>query len=236
MIITLDQLRACTGASADRAAKWLPHLQDAMSRFGIHTPLRIAAFLANIGHESGGLRVLEEDLHYSAVGLANTWPARFAKKDPTGRPVRGADGRYEPGPQAQQLHRQPERIANVVYANRMGNGDEASGDGWKHRGMGPIQLTGKNNHRACGTDLAIDLVARPELLLTPEIGALAAGWFWRLNDINEHADRGDFDGVCDEINIGKKTVRVGDSHGFDERLALYHGGLRLLGWVSRPAA
>jgi putative chitinase len=125
---------------------WLEPLTAAFNRFDINTPERQAAFIGQCAHESGGFKTLQENLNYSAKGLHATWPSRFASE---------AD--------AQPFHRNPEKIANKVYSGRMGNTDE--GDGWKYRGRGLIQLTGKDNYRLASDALDVDFVANPELVL-----------------------------------------------------------------------
>ena len=164
-------------------------LNRAMTRFDINSKVRMAAFLAQIGHESGGLTVFEENLNYTAQGLAKTWPKRFAEGG-------------KPNELAQALARKPAAIASVVYANRMGNGDEASGDGWEYRGRGPIQVTGKDGYAAAGSALGISLLTTPELLLDPEYGCLAAARYWHATGCNELADTGQFTAITKKINGG----------------------------------
>ena len=166
------------------------HLNRAMARYKINSPVRAAAFLAQIGHESAGLTVAVENLNYSAQGLANTWPKRYRSED-------GA-----PNELAHKLARKPEQIANHTYANRMGNGTPESGDGWKYRGRGFIQTTGKNNYHELGRGLGINVVAVPDLLLQPEYAALSAAYFWHANGLNELADAGRFDLITRKINGG----------------------------------
>lgn len=190
------------------ANRFLVPLQDAMAAFEINTPVRIAAFLAQVGHESGHLRRLVENLNYSAEGLAATWPSRF----------RGPDGK--PNARARQLHRQPEAIANAVYSNRMGNGDEASGDGWRYRGRGLIQLTGRSNYRACAAGIGLPVEDFPEFLENPEGAALSAAWFWSEHGLNRLADLGQFERITRKIN--------GGTHGLSDRLALYNAARAVL--------
>jgi putative chitinase len=142
-------------------------------------------------------------LNYSAEALQRTWPSRFDAAT------------------AAAYQRKPEMIANKVYANRMGNRDEASGDGWKHRGAGLIQLTGKDNQFACAMALGIDPTLIADWLKTEEGAARSAGWFWREHNLNKWADAGDIDGVSDVVNIGRKTEKVGDSIGYTDRKALF---------------
>lgn len=173
----------------------------AVIRFSLTTPTRQSAFLAQAGHESAGFTRLTENLNYSATGLAATWPGRF----------RGADG--QPNALARALNRRPEAIANVVYANRMGNGPEASGDGWRYRGRGLLQITGRAQYERCGAALGLPLVEQPDLLAQPEPAVLSAAWFWQVNGLNELADAGDFEAITRRIN--------GGLNGLAERRALW---------------
>ncbi|HTH15739.1 MAG TPA: glycoside hydrolase family 19 protein [Magnetospirillum sp.] len=202
---------AVPDAPGENVDHFLTALAAACDEFEINTPHRLAAFLANIGVESGNLTRTTENLNYSAKGLLRVFPSHF-----------DAD-------EAQDYDRQPERIANRVYADRMGNGDEDSGDGWSFRGRGLIQLTGKDNYAECGEALGIDLLGQPDYLEGPEGAARSAAWFWSKHGINRYADAGDFDGVCDLINKGHKTKPQGDAIGYDERLTAYRAACRALG-------
>ena len=184
------------------------YLNRAMARYKIDSPARAAAFLAQIGHESTGLTVAVENLNYSAQGLANTWPNRYRAED-------GA-----PNELAHKLARKPEQIANHTYANRMGNGTPESGDGWKYRGRGFIQTTGKNNYHELGQGLGINVVAVPDLLLQPEYAALSAAYFWHANGLNELADTGRFDLITRKIN--------GGTHGAADRNRRWEEAKRVL--------
>ena len=188
-------------------SKWLDAVVEACTRFQINTPKRVAAFLAQTAHESGGYTMLEENLNYSAETMAVVWPNRFAEVGPDKKPIK-ENGKNKPNKFALALHRKPEMIANVVYSNRMGNGTIESGEGWKYRGRGLKQLTGKDNYTRCGKSLGIDLVERPELLLTPQYAALSAGWFWDSNRLGDFADRDDFVGMTKKINGG--TIGLAD--------------------------
>lgn len=168
----------------DQAQEVADSLNPAMDWASINTPERQAAFIAQLAHESQGLKVLKENLNYSAQALRRTWPRHFSLA------------------QAQDYARQPERIANRAYANRNGNGDEDSGDGWNYRGRGPIQLTGKDNYAAAGQALGLDLVSNPDQVATWQIGAYTAAWFWNDNGLNRHADAGDFIILTQRINGG----------------------------------
>ena len=165
MIPLIEHLIAA-GVRKDLAAAWLPSIEKACTTYGIDTSKRVAAFLAQCAHETGGFTALQENLNYSADGMAAIWPGRFA--------VLGADrkaikvkGKNQPNKFALALHRKPEAIANVVYSNRMGNGSIESGDGWKHRGMGLKQLTGMDNHRRCGIALGGRLCNAPRAAPDP---------------------------------------------------------------------
>jgi Predicted chitinase len=181
-----------------------------MTEFEINTPLRQAAFLAQVFHESGNLGRLDENLNYSAQGLMRTWASRFDAAT------------------AEKYAHKPEMIANKVYANRMGNRDEASGDGWKYRGAGLIQLTGKNNQFACAMHIGYDPTQIGIYLRTEEGACRSAGWFWQQVGANTYADKGDIDGVSDVVNIGRKTAKVGDSIGYAHRKALFEAFERVL--------
>ena len=192
--LTAAQLReAMPGLSEQRAAELAPVLNNAMNEFNINTPARRAMFLAQIGHESGDLGRLTENLNYSREGLLATFPSRFNAET------------------AADYARQPERIANHVYADRMGNGNEASGDGWRYRGRGAIQLTGRDNYEAAGTALGLDLVNHPELLEQPENTTRASAWWWQSHGLNERVDANpiDVEGVTRVIN--------GGTHGLEDR-------------------
>lgn len=210
MIPTRDMLVAAKVKDPD---KWLDAIIATCKEFEIDTQQRIAAFLAQTSHESAGYTMLEENLNYSDVTMAAVWPARFAVKGPDGKYKLDEKGKKIPNAFAKALHRKPESIANAVYSNRMGNGTIESGDGWKHRGMGLKQLTGKDNHKRCGEYLGVDLVAHPELLLEPIFAARSAGWFWHTNKLSKFADKGDIKGMTQVIN--------GGLIGYDQRQALY---------------
>lgn len=207
MQLGAQTLADCVGCTVDRAAKWLPHIQAAIERFGIEGANNVAMFLAQCAHESAHFARIEEGLNYSADGLAATWPKRFA--------VNG-----KPNSLAMALHRKPEAIANAVYANRMGNGDEASGDGWRFRGRGLIQVTGRENYTKCGQAIGADLAYRPDMLLLVDFAALSAGWFWKTHGLNEIGAAGDVLAATKVINGG--TV------GLKEREQLFRRALQAI--------
>lgn len=189
-----------------------PPLEPMLQEFGITTPLRQAMFFANVAHESSELRVLVENLNYSVNGLLNTWPTHFQSAE-----------------EANKCAHIPERIANKVYANRMGNGDEASEDGWNFRGAGALQLTGRDSHTAVAgyTGVMVDYVGR--WLQQPDGALRGSGWFWSTNGLNALADTGTFDQVCDVINLGHKVNRPGASNGYPLRLAYFNTAKKILG-------
>lgn len=189
------------GVNPVLAETWIVSIRAVCTEFSINTPDRIAGFLGQCAHETGGFRVLEENLNYSADGLAGVWPNRFAVLGQDGKPTK-AQGKNIPNKFALAIQRKPETIANVVYGNRMGNGPIESGDGWKYRGKGLKQVTGKANHTNCGKDLGIDLVSNPELLLQPMYAARSAGWFWATNHCARFADSWDIVGLTKAINGG----------------------------------
>ena len=211
-MISLEQLLQASPAAKLRAATFLMPLNAAMNKYGINTKLRQAAFLAQIMHESGNLARTDENLNYGAKGLMTTWPKRFPTLDI-----------------AEAYERQPEKIANKVYADRMGNRNEASGDGWKHRGGGLIQLTGKDNQFAYALAADKDVLTVSEYIRTPEGACDSAGHFWRSNSLNRFADTGNFDAVSDAINIGRITPEVGDAIGYAHRLEMYNAFKKVLG-------
>lgn len=182
--------------------KWLQPIIDTCVEFEINTPQRIAAFLAQTSHESGGYTMLTENLNYKAATLAACWPNRFAEMGSDKKPKKDAKGALIPTKVAQSIAGKPELIANMVYSSRMGNGAPQTGEGWKFRGRGLKQLTGKDNYERCGRDLGVDLVSNPDLLLEPVYAARSAGWFWKVNKLSEYADNGDIKGMTKKINGG----------------------------------
>lgn len=173
-------------ASQSNIDKYLGALNDEMAKFDINTPLRAAHFVAQLAHESGSFHYSSENLNYSASALK----AVFGKYFPTEE-------------MAEEYARQPEKIANRVYADRMGNGDEASGEGWKYRGRGLIQLTGKDNYTNCGAATGMDIVNHPDQLADDANAAVAAaGWFWDMRKLNSYADQDDVKAITKRINGG----------------------------------
>lgn len=195
--MTPEQLARCTGASPALALTWLPNIEVAMNRFQINTAARQAAFLAQIGLESGGLANLIENLNYRPDRLL----ALFNNSNITRFSVDDANlyGRTDAHPANQVM------IANIAYANRNGNGSIGSGDGWNFRGRGLVQITFRSNYAACGTALETDLTTHPELLAEPEFAALSAAWFWNSHGLNALAETGNIDAISVKINGGSAT-------------------------------
>ena len=194
MLITEALLRTVT--TPQLADKWCSALNETCERFAIDSPYRIAGFISNVAHESSGFKVVTENLNYSAQRLMVV----FKKYFPTEQ-------------MAQAYAMQPEKIANYVYANRMQNGDESSGDGWKYRGRGLIQLTGKANYLEYSLSCDNEAYQRPDIVTEDHYAAEAAGWFWDRNNLNALADVQDIGGMCCKIN--------GGYNGLDDRQMKY---------------
>lgn len=201
---TLDQLKQLIPTAAGGVEAWYEGLCDALPQYEIVTEKRVAAFIAQCAHESGGFRLMEENLNYKAATLTKLWPKRY----PVGV--------------AEKYAGKPEAIANKSYSGRMGNGDEKSGDGWKFRGRGILQLTGKSNYQACSKYLFEDntLLDNPDILLDPYYATHSACWFWNTNKLNQYADNGDFVTMTKKINGG--TI------GLDDRIKHYNHALKVL--------
>ena len=163
--------------------EWFKPLTDTFIKYSISTTQRQASFIGQCQHESNNFRTLEENLHYSADGLMRTWPSRFPSRDV-----------------AEQFAQNPEKIANKVYAGRLGNTEE--GDGWAYHGRGIIQLTGRDLYTACGAALGFNFIDNPELLVQPKYAALAAGWYWNKKGLNDLADKRDYPEMTKRINGG----------------------------------
>jgi putative chitinase len=190
-----------------------PSLADAFNetfeRFGILTPLQQASWIGQCGHECGNFRIMEENLNYRAPTLLKLFPLTPKRK-----------WGFTPE-EATAYEKQPKRIANRIYGNRMGNRDEASGDGFRFRGSGFLQLTGHSNFYHAGKALGVDFVMEPELVRTPKYAAQTAGWFWQTHKINQHADGRDFVTMTKRINGG--TI------GLDDRIKHINQALAVLG-------
>lgn len=207
--ITIGLLEAL-GVRHALAVQWLPHISQAARRYQIDaSQRRIAAWLATIAHESARLTSVVENLNYSAQGLAQTWPSRYA--DMTG----------QPNALAQSIARKPATIASLTYANRMGNGPSKTGDGWIYRGRGLIQITGRDNYDRSGDALGLDLILNPERLEEPYYAALAAAEWWHRSGCNALADTGDLEAVTRRVNGGLT--------GLADRRQLYADALAYLG-------
>jgi len=194
MLVNTEML--CTITTPELADKWVNALNETCEEFGIDNPYRIAGFLSNTAHESGGFKYVKENLNYSVASLMRVWSSRFPTVEI-----------------AQRYAMQPERIANRAYADRMGNGDEASQDGSKFIGRGLIQLTGKNNYVAYSLACDNEALTKPEIVEQPKYAAESAGWFWSVNKLNTLADAQDVQGMCKRIN--------GGYHGLDDRQMKY---------------
>jgi putative chitinase len=203
MQITQEQLRSCIGNNA-YLEQWTEALNKILPDYEIDTPQRVAAFIAQCAHESGNFTALHENLNYRAESLTRTWPRHFPTMEI-----------------ANQYARQPERIANRAYANRMGNGDEASGDGWRYVGRGLIQLTGKDNYSWFAASIETPVEEIPAYLQTFEGAVQSACWFWETNNLNQWADRGDILTLTKRINGG--TI------GLDDRIKHYNHALHVFG-------
>lgn len=196
MPITESQLLRILPNARPVAGIFVPALNRAMARYDITPPARQAAFLAQVGHESGQLRSLSESLYYKdAERVAQLFKYGFDLNH---------NGRVDPAEVefAKGYLRNSEKLANRVYGGRYGNGPEASGDGYKYRARGLIGITFRDNYRLCGKALGVPLVQQPELLEQPEYAALSAAWFWWDRGLNDKADLGLFDGISSVVNGG----------------------------------
>ena len=172
-------------------------LNQAISKYNINTVNRLACFLSQIAHESGSLNRMQENLNYSPSRLMQVWPNRFPSLDI-----------------ANQYGNNPQKIANKVYSNRMGNGDEASNDGYKYRGRGLLQITGKSNYAIIAKYLNLDLLNNPDLLLDPTNAVNSAAHYWNNHDCNNLADKLDHTSITKKIN--------GGVNGLKDRIDLYN--------------
>lgn len=187
MQITIEQIKKIAPGAPDKAAgEFVDTFNKWSDKFGITTPLRAAHFISQCVHECAELKAFEENLNYSEKGLLKVFPKYFNATT------------------AKQYARKPEKIANRVYANRMGNGNEASGDGWKYKGRGAIGLTGRSNYLAYSTSgfCVGDLMAHPEWLAKSPGCYKSAMWFWWKNGLNAIADTGDVNAVTKRVNGG----------------------------------
>ena len=187
-MVNADQLRRLK-INPDLA----PVFNETFDRWGLVAPIHQAAFIGQCGHESANFTKLEEGLSYSAERLMKIWPKRFPTLE-----------------SAQPYARNGKALANKVYANRMGNRDEASGDGYRFRGSGWLQLTGHDNFYHAGKGCGVDFVMKPDLVRTPEYAAMTAGWFWNTHKCNQKAEAQDWVGLTKIINVvaSAKTKRA----------------------------
>jgi putative chitinase len=197
-MVTSDQLK-----QLHIGPEWVDALNATFEKFDISTPLRQASFIGQCSHESGNFRLLEENLNYKPATLMRIWPSRFKTMDDC------------------LICNGPRGIANKVYANRMGNRDEKSGDGYRFRGRGCIQLTGSANYYHAGQACGVDFIMNPDLVATPMYAAMTAGWFWSTHKLNQCADGRDFVTMTKKINGG--TI------GLDDRIKHINQALAVLG-------
>jgi len=205
-MLTLNQLKQMLPKNP-YVADWHEALIQLLPDYDINTPRRIAAFVAQCAHESGGFMVLKENLNYKPATLRKIFPKYF--------PTDAIANDY-----ATKLNKQA-AIANRAYANRMGNGDESSGDGWRFCGRGLIQLTGRNNYQAFADSLEMNINDVPEYLATFEGAAQSACWFWETNNLNKWADSGDIKELTRRINGGYM--------GLEDRIKHYNHALHVMG-------
>ena len=165
--------------------EWVPALNDTFAKFQIATVRQQASFIGQCSHECGNFKILEENLNYRAATLMKLWPKRF--------PTQEIANSYE---------KNPKKIANMVYSSRMGNRDEASGDGYRFRGRGCIQLTGHSNYFHAGQACGVDFVMNPDLVATPQYASMTAGWFWSTHNCNPLAENQDWIALTKKINGG----------------------------------
>jgi putative chitinase len=202
MQITQQQLGACIGNNP-YLEQWTDALNKILPDYEIDTPQRVAAFIAQSAHESGNFTALHENLNYRAESLCKVWPKYFNAGN------------------ANDYAHNPEKIANRAYGGRMGNGDEASGDGFRYCGRGLIQLTGKANYQAFAESIETPVEQIPELLQTFEGAIQSACWFWESNNLNQYADSGDILTMTKRIN--------GGTLGLEDRQKHYTHALHVLG-------
>lgn len=239
--LTANVLTSCIGSLRETSKVWVGPISDVARDIDLSTVYRLAAFLAHIGHETNRLTEIVENMNYSSTRLSQVF------------------GRYFTAAELKQYANKPESIGNRVYANRMGNGPEESGDGYAFRGRGLIHLTGRANYRCCGKALGLDLEGHPELAATPAVAAMTAGWFWKIHNLNELADLGDIAGIASRLLerynperrstgmfwggvkhelVGDESIKLetlvinGGLNGLSDRLALYERTLAVLKSIS----
>lgn len=202
-ILSKDQLAQLV-PGAPYLDYWYHAMEQALPDYDINTPHRVAAFVAQCAHESGNFKFIQENLNYRAESLMRVWPRYFPSLDV-----------------AKAYAHQPEKIANRAYANRMGNGPEETGDGWRFCGRGLIQLTGRSNYQAFADSIETHIDDLPEYLKTFEGCVQSACWFWEANNLNQYADNGDILTMTKRIN--------GGTLGLEDRKKHYAHALHVLG-------
>lgn len=201
-MISAGQLQEIAGCSQKVADTYAKLINQFGAKYGIDTPARLTMFIAQVAHESARFSRTVENLNYSADGLKLTWPKRFDTAA------------------ANVMARNPELIANHVYSGRMGN--VLPSDGWRFRGRGLIQLTGRDNYKAFEQSSGHPVTVKPELLEQPEYALQSAMWYWDANTLNRFADAGDLRGCTRAIN--------GGYNGLDDRQALFNKATKALRW------
>jgi putative chitinase len=201
-ILTEEQLSKILKGN-NYISDWYEALKNNLPNYDITSKERIAAFIAQCAHESANFKILKENLNYRAESLMRVWPRHFPTLEV-----------------AQQYAKQPEKIANKAYANRMGNGDESSGDGWKFCGRGLIQLTGRDNYEAFANSIMMPVDDVPEYLSTFNGAVESACWFWSKNNLNKWADEGDIKTLTKRIN--------GGFIGLEDRIKHYKHALEII--------
>jgi len=197
-----QQLAEAAKIDIGHAEALIGAMNMAIEKADLSTPERLAAFIAQCGHESGGFRFMEENLNYKAESLCRVWPSHFNAEN------------------AEEYAHQPEKIANRAYANRMQNGDEESGDGWSYRGRGWLQTTGRAGYEQLSDATQIDFISNPDAVATPEGAAISAAVFWEKHHLNRYVDNNDFVGLTKAINGG--TI------GLEDRMARYEHAMSVL--------
>ena len=197
---------------AAAAKEWFEAMEEVLPKYEITTPERVAGFIAQTGHESGGYKTLTENLNYSSDALNKIFPKYFVKA----------------GRDATAYHRQPEKIANVIYAGRMANGDTASGDGWRFRGGGILQLTGRENYTNFGKSVGMTAEQATDYVRTPKGAIESACWFWKTNGLNKY---------CDSNDILTMTKRInGGTIGLEDRTKHWNHAMELFTGKAAPKA
>ena len=193
-------------------ASWVKPLNAAMEKFEIADNVqRVAAFLGQVAHESGSLNRVEENLNYSRRRMRAVWPSRFPDEESTAR-----------------YGRNPERLANKVYADRMGNGSQSTGDGFRYRGRGLLQITGRENYAVMGRLMDMPgLIESPDILIEPRYAALSAAAYWSSRDLNDAADKLGENKPKSVVRAITKKIN-GGTHGLDERLEFTERAIEIL--------